>query len=212
MAPDPAKQMRQKLTLSIIRLRQACRMLVKASGVAVMTAALSGGASMAREEMPAEACDRLAALEADPFHTAPPVAFAAIDPATVIPACREALATEGAQRPRLWLQLGRGYLRAGQIDAAMDAFSHAHKARYPAAGFALGMMYFLGDDIAADHDRALMLFTAAYDQGVIWAALGMAELHADPMSPHHDMDRAAAWHKRWQQQMKQNKAPTHNID
>ena len=105
----------------------------------------------------------------------------------------------------------RGYLRAGQIDAAMDAFSHAHKAGYPAAGFALGMMYFLGDDIAADHDRALLLFTAAYDQGVIWAALGMAELHADPMS------RIMTWTvpphgTSWQQQMKQNKAPTHNID
>ena len=176
----------------------------------VMVAVLCSSTGAANGETPAGACDRLAALEADPHHTAAPVAFAAIDPAAVIPACRNALATAGAEKPRLWLQLGRGYLRAGQIDAAMDAFTRAHQAAYPAAGFALGMMYFLGDDIAADHDRALMLFTAAYEQGVIWAALGLAELHADPMSPHHDTARAATWRRRWQQQMQQTSGQNMN--
>ena len=42
-------------------------MLGKASGVAIMMMVLNYAASMAWEEMPAEACDRLAALEADPI-------------------------------------------------------------------------------------------------------------------------------------------------
>ena len=201
-----AMQMMCRLVLAVAHLRRAGHMLGKASSVAIMMMVLNYAVSTAWGETPAEACDRLAALEADPHHTAPPVSFAAIDPATVIPACRDALATGDQDSPRLWLQLGRGYLRAGQIDAAMDAFTHAYKSGYPAAGFALGMMYFLGDDIATDHDRALMLFTTAYDQGVVWAALGLAEMHADPMSPHHNEDLAAAWHSRWQQEMKQNKS------
>ena len=137
-------------------------------------------------------CDHLAALEADPGHTAAPVAFADIIPDAVITACLEAIAASNGDEPRYFLQLGRGYLRGGEVDAALAAFTAAHDAGYPAATFALGMMYF-GDDIAADHDRAFRLFTKAHDQGVAYAVLGLAEMHADPMSPLHDEAAAKQW-------------------
>ena len=109
----------------------------------------------------------------------------------MIPACRDALATAIKTVRDYGSSLAADISAPGRLMQRWMPLRHAYKAGYPAAGFALGMMYFLGDDIATDHDRALMLFTAAYDQGVIWAALGLAEMHADPMSPHHNMDLAA---------------------
>lgn len=155
--------------------------------------------SMAYAETEGQACDRLAALEADPSHTSEPVAFDDIDSVAVISACMQAITVGQGDNRRYWLQLGRGYLRAGDIDAAYAAFETSHQQHYPAATFALGMMYFLGDDIAEDHDRAVSLFNRAYADGVFWAALGMAELYADPMSLYHDEQLSNHWREKFQQ-------------
>ena len=168
--------------------------------ISMITAAIMPALACAETVQTPHRCDHLAALEADPGHTAAPVAFADIIPDAVITACLEAIAASNGDEPRYFLQLGRGYLRGGEVDAALAAFTAAHDAGYPAATFALGMMYFLGDDIAADHDRAFRLFTKAHDQGVAYAVLGLAEMHTDPMSPLHDEAAAKQWREIWRQQ------------
>lgn len=148
------------------------------------------------------ACDRLAALQADPTRQAEAVGFAALDADAVITACQAALsdlAPGDSAEGRYWLQLGRGLLRAGDAIAAVEALHRSAASGYPAGEFALGTLYFLGDDAPRDHARAIGHFERAWQRGVTWAAIGLAQLYGDQHSPRHDPDLAKHWQSRWQQ-------------
>lgn len=156
-------------------------------------------------------CDRLAALEADPLRKAAPVPFADLDAVAVIRACQAAIFQATGQSSddlgRYHLQLGRGLLRAGQGNAATEQLQYAADWGYPAGHFALATLYFLGDDVAADHTRAAEYFERAWQQGVAWAAYGLAELYDDPMSELFNEAAARQWRARWRQARDETAVP-----
>ena len=88
----------------------------------------------------------MASIAADPDHQAVPVGYSAIDGQPVIDACREAL-DSAPHNGRYWIQLGRGYLKLDQGDAMLAAFEKAKTLEYPAAWFALAVVYHTGNGI-----------------------------------------------------------------
>ena len=138
-------------------------------------------------------CDQLGALQADPMAVSAPVSFDAIDANALISACTLALQTDGINRARYLLQRGRGYLRAGRGDQAMQDIRAAHDLDYPAAAFALATAYFLGDDVPQDFEQARMLFENSYEQGVNWSAKGLSMLYENEFFDGHDPIKSADW-------------------
>ena len=138
-------------------------------------------------------CDKLGALQADPMAVSAPVAFDAIDAVALISACTIVLQTDGIDRARYLLQRGRGYLRSGRGDQAMQDIRAAHDLDYPAAAFALATAYFLGDDVPQDFEQARMLFENSYEQGVNWSAKGLSMLYENEFFDGHDPVKSADW-------------------
>jgi TPR repeat protein len=139
----------------------------------------------------------LASIAADPDHQAVPVGYSAIDGQPVIDACREAL-DSAPHNGRYWIQLGRGYLKLDQGDAMLLAFEKAKALEYPAAWFALAVVYHTGNGIVeADLNRAESLYLEAYRKGVRYAALGLARLYHEAGSPFFNAEKAAMWQSRF---------------
>ena len=138
-------------------------------------------------------CDQLGALKADPMAVSAPVAFDAIDAVALISACTIALQTDGINRARYLLQRGRGYLRSGRGDQAMQDIRAALDLDYPAAAFALATAYFLGDDVPQDFEQARMLFENSYEQGVNWSAKGLSMLYENEFFEGYDPVKSADW-------------------
>ena len=144
-------------------------------------------------------CDQLGALQADPMAVSAPVAFEAIDAVALISACTIALQTDGINRARYLLQRGRGYLRSGRGDQAMQDIRAAHDLDYPAAAFALATAYFLGDDVPQDFEQARMLFENSYEQGVNWSAKGLSMLYENEFFEGYDPVKSADWLMKFEQ-------------
>ena len=91
-------------------------------------------------------CDRLAALEADPFSVSLPVKFADLNAEKVIVTCSEAIinSQEKTEKARFTLQRARGYFRAGNAVAAFNDLLVAYDLGYPAASLDLQRHIFLG--------------------------------------------------------------------
>ena len=138
-------------------------------------------------------CDQLGALQADPMAVSAPVAFDVIDADALISACTFALQGGSSDRARYLLQRARGYLRAGRGDQAMQDIRAAHDLDYPAATFALGTAYFLGDDVPQDFEQARMLFKNSYEQGVNWSAKGLSMLYENEFFEGYDPVKSANW-------------------
>ena len=142
-------------------------------------------------------CDRLASIAADPDHQATPVTYAEIDGSSVIGACRKAL-SQDPDNGRYWVQLGRGYLKREQGEAMLDAFQRAQSLGYPVAWFALAVVYHTGNGIVeVDLHRAEILYKEAFQQGVGYAALGLARLYDEPGSPFFDRRKSDLWQSRF---------------
>ena len=142
-------------------------------------------------------CDRLASIAADPDHQAVPVEYSAIEGKLVIDACREAV-NSAPNNGRYWIQLGRGYLKLDQGDAMLAAFEKAKALEYPAAWFALAVVYHTGNGIVeADIGRAEALYIQAYRKGVGYGALGLARLYGEAGSPFFNEEKAAMWQSRF---------------
>ena len=126
-----------------------------------------------------KSCDELTALEADPMAQSAPVDFDDIRPDAVISACLAALTDPLFQdhitqdttlKPRLFLQLGRGYLANGEMAKALAYFNQSADLGYPAGYFALGVFHLVGEDGEQNLNAAYPALMKAFDGGVIWAA------------------------------------------
>ena len=160
----------------------------------------------------APSCDDLAALAADPMAKSDPVDFKDLEANLVIETCLDALSKTAADDPmsnhstdamikgRLLLNLGRGYLAAGQTAAAKQAFVSARELDYPAAYFALGVFYLVGEDGTQNLPAAHLHLTQALDKGVVWAARALVMLHQHPDPDYYSPEKAAAYQDRWQAQ------------
>ena len=147
----------------------------------------------------AQRCDALAALKADPLRTASPVPYGDLDPRDVIIACKNAVILEEAnlERGRFLLQLGRGYLKKGEIDKARAAFKNSSALQYPAAYFALGVMYWLGDDIPKDDHKAEVYLLKAFKLDVIYASKILQQLYSQFNSDSYSVSKTRFYSTQW---------------
>ena len=158
--------------------------------IGFMTASMSSAADTS--QLPAVRCNVLGALAADPTQQSEPVAFEQIEPAALMEACLAAIAeTEDAVKlGRYYLHLGRGRLRSGYAADALIAFQMSAEYGYPAAYFALGVAYLLGDDVQQDEVKAEFLLNLALKKNVVWAAKALGALHNNKSSALYDPKRA----------------------
>ena len=147
-------------------------------------------------------CDRLAALEADPFSTSISVMFADLNAKRVIAKCTEAISTSGNKldKARFTLQRARGYFRAGAADAAINDLLAAYALGYPAASFGLATAYFLGEGMDQDVLRAETMFLESYHQGVVWSARGLALLYGEVGSDLYNPDKSILWEDKFNEE------------
>ena len=71
-----------------------------------------------------EICDTLGSLAADPMHKDIPVEFENSDTLILINACLSAInfSNEPESLDRYHIQLGRGYLKVGDVESALSSF------------------------------------------------------------------------------------------
>ena len=142
-------------------------------------------------------CDKLAALKSDPNKNSKPVLFSDLKPKLIIQNCTKAI--ENSIKPeniaRFYLQRARGFLKKGRAKDAISDLKKSYKLKYPAAAFALGTLYYLGDDVPQDFELAKKLYIEAYDNNVIWAAKGLYLLYSDIDYTKKNDKLAKKWNK-----------------
>lgn len=142
-------------------------------------------------------CDQLASVAADPNRQAPSVSFGEIIGLDVIRYCLSALERD-PENGRYWLQLGRGYLKEDRGVEMLDAFERSRALDYPAATFALAVVYHTGNGINESSGQdAERLYKEAYQQGISYAALGLARLYDEIGSSFYDKQKAILWLERF---------------
>ena len=97
------------------------------------------------------------------------------------------------------LNLGRGYLAAGKTEQAKQAFISARELGYPAAYFALGVFYLVGEEGTQNLPAAHVHLIQALDKGVVWAARALVMLHQHPNPDYYSPEKAAAYEDLWQE-------------
>ena len=153
-----------------------------------------------------DTCDDLAALEADPMAQSAPVDFEDLHAHSVISTCLAALngpllknriKEDLDLEARLFLQLGRGYLAAGDTNNAWAHFNTSADLDYPAGYFALGVFYLVGEDGEQDLKAAHVALNHALDGGVIWAAKALSMLHLQDDTEFYAPEKAAYYQSLW---------------
>ena len=146
----------------------------------------------------AEPCDQLAALEADPMHSAPPIAFENLQAQQIISACTASIDAAIEPRGRYLIQRGRGYLKADQFDLAWADWNAAKALSYPVADFVLASAYLIADNLEQDLKKARDHYLAAYQNGVGWSAQALAMIYENPRCPCFNFEIAELWQTRFQ--------------
>jgi TPR repeat protein len=153
---------------------------------------------LANKAYAVEECDLLGSLEADPFSTSEPVKFQDIQSTKLVNACTEAIQEQNDNVARYYLLRARGHLRGGSYEQAISDISLSHDMGYPAATFALATLYHFGDAMPQDLEKAASLYEAAYNNGVTWAARGLAILYEDFSFGNYNPELAKAWVKKFE--------------
>ena len=153
---------------------------------------------LANKAYAVEECDLLGSLEADPFSTSEPVKFQDIQSTKLVNACTEAIQEQNDNVARYYLLRARGHLRGGSYEKAISDISLSHDMGYPAATFALATLYHFGDAMPQDLEKAASLYEAAYNNGVTWAARGLAILYEDFSFGNYNPELAKAWVKKFE--------------
>ncbi len=109
---------------------------------------------------PANDCDRLAAHPRDPKKTAKGMQYDDLQPSRAIDACRNALVAHPGT-PRFHFQLGRALHKAQSFSEALAEYRKAAGKGYEAAMINIGLMYYLGQGVTKDFDRAIADYTDA---------------------------------------------------
>ena len=153
---------------------------------------------LANKAYAVEECDLLGSLEADPFSTSEPVKFQDIQSTKLVNACTEAIQEQNDNVARYYLLRARGHLRGGSYEQAISDISLSHDMGYPAATFALATLYHFGDAMPQDLEKAASLYEAAYNNGVTWAARGLAILYEDSSFGNYNPELAKEWVKKFE--------------
>ena len=153
---------------------------------------------LANKAYAVEECDLLGSLEADPFSTSEPVKFQDIQSTKLVNACTEAIQEQNDNVARYYLLRARGHLRGGSYEQAISDISLSHDMGYPAATFALATLYHFGDAMPQDLEQAASVYEEAYNNGVTWAARGLAILYEDFSFGNYNPELAKAWVKKFE--------------
>ena len=153
---------------------------------------------LANKAYAVEECDLLGSLEADPFSTSEPVKFQDIQSTKLVNACTEAIQEQNDHVARYYLLRARGHLRGGSYEQAISDISLSHDMGYPAATFALATLYHFGDAMPQDLEQAASLYEEAYNNGVTWAARGLAILYEDFSFGNYNPELAKEWVKKFE--------------
>ena len=153
---------------------------------------------LANKAYAVEECDLLGSLEADPFSTSEPVKFQDIQSTKLVETCTEAIEEQNDNVARYYLLRARGHLRGGSYEQAISDISLSHDMGYPAATFALATLYHFGDAMPQNLKQAASLYEAAYNNGVTWAARGLAILYEDFSFGNYNPELAKEWVKKFE--------------
>ena len=153
---------------------------------------------LANKAYAVEECDLLGSLEADPFSTSEPVKFQDIQSTKLVNACTEVIQEQNDNVARYYLLRARGHLRGGSYEQAISDISLSHDMGYPAATFALATLYHFGDAMPQDLKQAASLYEEAYNNGVTWAARGLAILYEDFSFGSYNPELAKEWVKKFE--------------
>ena len=153
---------------------------------------------LANKAYAVEECDLLGSLEADPFSTSEPVKFQDIQSTKLVETCTKAIEEQNDNVARYYLLRARGHLRGGSYEQAISDISLSHDMGYPAATFALATLYHFGDAMPQDLEKAASLYEAAYNNGVTWAARGLAILYEDFSFGNYNPELAKEWVKKFE--------------
>jgi TPR repeat protein len=153
---------------------------------------------LANKAYAVEECDLLGSLEADPFSTSEPVKFQDIQSTKLVNACTEVIQEQNDNVARYYLLRARGHLRGGSYEQAISDISLSHDMGYPAATFALATLYHFGDAMPQDLEQAASLYEEAYNNGVTWAARGLAILYEDFSFGSYNPELAKEWVKKFE--------------
>ena len=153
---------------------------------------------LANKAYAVEECDLLGSLEADPFSISEPVKFQDIQSTKLVETCTEAIEEQNDNVARYYLLRARGHLRGGSYEQAISDISLSHDMGYPAATFALATLYHFGDAMPQDLEQAASLYEEAYNNGVTWAARGLAILYEDFSFGSYNPELAKEWVKKFE--------------
>ena len=89
-------------------------------------------------------------------------------------------------------------MRGGSYEQAISDIRRSHDMGYPAATFALATLYHFGDAMPQNLKQAASLYEAAYNNGVTWAARGLAILYEDFSFGNYNPELAKEWLKKFE--------------
>ena len=138
-------------------------------------------------------CDRVAAHPEDNERVSPGVQWRDLEPSATVTACREAIAAYPRTR-RFHYQLGRGLLKAGQYEAAIEIFGPLADHGYAMAQFALGNLYAGGRGTAKNYETAVAWYRKAAEQGNAPGQNNLGVMYLRGYGVKRDFAQAIEWY------------------
>jgi len=140
-------------------------------------------------------CDVFAAHPDDPERKAAGVAPEKIDVQRALAACRSAVA-RFPDSPRLHFQLGRVYLRDGNLAGAIAEYRMAADKGYAAAEYQLSNIYGMGLGVDRDDAKSAFWCRKAAGQGVTAAQYLLGRMYSNGWGVEQDDVQAADWYRK----------------
>ncbi len=132
------------------------------AAVALLALAITGSARAG--EPPLGDCDRLAAHPEDPQRVHAGIPITALDEERAIAACETALAA-APESARFRFQYGRALEKMDSFQDALGQYRVAAKARYPAAQYAMGLIFERSNVMPFNKMKAARWYRGAADKG-----------------------------------------------
>lgn len=143
---------------------------------AVALLALAITCSARADEPPLGDCDRLAAHPEDPQRVHAGIPITALDEERAIAACETALAA-APESARFRFQYGRALEKMDSFQDALGQYRVAAKARYPAAQYAMGLIFERSNVMPFNKMKAARWYRGAADKGHAGAQFRLGLLH-----------------------------------
>ena len=149
----------------------------------------------ASDDTPCMGCDVFAAHPDDPERKAAGIAPEKIDVQRALAACRSAVA-RFPDSPRLHFQLGRVYLRGGNLAGAIAEYRMSADKGYAAAQYQMSNIYGMGLGVERDDAKSAVWCRKAAEQGVTAAQYLLGRMYSNGWGVEQDDAQAAVWYRK----------------